>query len=367
MDQDPRRRARARLALYETGRRALYNPALNVNMVDYGLPVRTSDADDRPTIRFHVDKKLSPFELQAAGIEQVPRQIGEFTTDVIEGQYRPHLLLQRALPADPTAQFDPLRGGISISDALHQAAGTLGGLVRDRATGASMLLSNWHVLVVEWSARPGQRICQPGLLDGGTASGVVAALTRDAMVANLDAAVATLSGARQLINDQLGIGPAAGVGQARLGMRVTKSGRTTRVTKGIVTGLDGIAKLAYGTSRLDGRPIYRQIRKVVTIVPSVPGDQASGPGDSGSWWLNDDTREAVALHFAGSDFPERALGIDMQSVLDALNVDLVTDQPPTLLRSTPRRPIGVGLGAPPTSASAGREPAGAAAEELVPR
>ena len=36
--------------------------------------------------------------------------------------------------------------------------------------------------------------------------------------------------------------------------------------------------------------------------------------------------QAVGLHFAGSDFPERALALDMQSVLDALNVDLAIGQ-----------------------------------------
>jgi hypothetical protein len=52
-------------------------------------------------------------------------------------------------------------------------------------------------------------------------------------------------------------------------------------------------------------------------------DQVSELGDSGSFWLNTVTRQAVGLHFAGANFPETALAMDMRTVLNALNVDLV--------------------------------------------
>ena len=59
--------------------------------------------------------------------------------------------------------------------------GTLGGMVIDRETGAKMILSNWHVLVGLWHARPGWPIYQPGQGDGGTTADTVARLSRDAM------------------------------------------------------------------------------------------------------------------------------------------------------------------------------------------
>src|SRR5689334_9834048 len=90
MNSDHLRRARARQLLRTEARRILYDPNYNVTLVDYGAPVRTSSADLRPTLRFHVDKKHEPLELQLAGIPTVPRYIGEFTTDVIEGQYNLH-------------------------------------------------------------------------------------------------------------------------------------------------------------------------------------------------------------------------------------------------------------------------------------
>jgi len=216
------------------------------------------------------------------------------------------------------AHADPLRGGISISDEYHNAAGTLGGMVIDRLTGETMLLSNWHVLVADWGARTGQRIYQPGRLDGGVAVDTIATLTRDAMAANLDAAVATLNGDRRLINDQLDLGPVTGVGRAELGMELVKSGRSSGVTHGIVTAVEGTAKLRYGL-------LERIIRNVVTIEPRGFGE-VSAPGDSGSWWLDPATMRAIGLHFAGSDFPERGLAIDMPTVLDVLNVDIATDR-----------------------------------------
>jgi endonuclease G len=212
-----------------------------------------------------------------------------------------------------------MRGGISISDEYHYTFGSLGGLVIDRAAGAEMILSNWHVLVARWGARPGQRIFQPGRGDGGTAADTVAVLARDAMPVNLDAAVARLNGSRKLINEQLHLGPVTGVGQAQLGMEVVKSGRKTGITFGRVTAIEGTARMPY-----DG--MERIIRNVVTIEPRSPYEEVSAGGDSGSWWLEAKTRRVVGLHFAGSNSPERALAHDMASVLEALNVEIATSR-----------------------------------------
>jgi endonuclease G len=321
---------RVRLAVRDAVRDYLLTDA-NVTAVDFGLPEHGAEiAEDERAVRVHVHQKLAPSVLEATGGLPVPRRIRGFRTDVLEGTYRPHLwwgVTTVRLAADPRLErADPLRGGISISDERHHSAGTLGARVIDRATGAEMILSNWHVLVADWTGRPGQRIYQPGRLDGGAPGDTIARLTRDVMSSNLDAAVATLSGSRRLLNDQLGLGPIAGVDRASLGVGVTKSGRTTGVTHGRVTGLEGVAQITYaGVSRL--------IRNVVTISPFW-GQEVSRPGDSGSMWLARETKRAIGLHFAGSDVPERGLALDIQSVLAALKVDLETgraaepDMPP---------------------------------------
>jgi endonuclease G, mitochondrial len=291
----------------------------NVTAVDFGLPEHEGAlAEDERAIRVHVRQKLPLGVLEAAGMVAVSPRIREFQTDVLEGTYRPHLWWGTApvkATADPRlGRADPLRGGVSISEGRHVAAGTLGTRVVDRSTGVEMILSNWHVLVADWTGRSGQSIYQPGRLDGAVATDAVARLTRDAMSSNLDAAVATLTGSRAIVNDQLGLGPITGVMLASHALQVVKSGRTTGVTHGQITGLSGVVKIGYSG-------VQRLIRQVVTIDP-VAGGEVSRPGDSGSVWLENANRGAVGLHFAGSDAPERALAIDFASVLAALDVEL---------------------------------------------
>lgn len=315
----------ARRALRKATGDHLYDP--NVTLIDFGRPRRGGRIMcEELAVRVHVRRKLAGYALESALLRgtttaSIPRAIEGFPTDVIEATYRTHLW-PWAYAWRPTSRnararrADPLRGGISISDEYHNAYATLGGLVADRASGAEMILSNWHVLVAAWRARAGQRIVQPGRLDGGTAADAVAALTRDAMAANLDAAVAALTGRRELLNDQLQLGPVRGVGSADLDMRIVKSGRRTAVTHGAVVGIEGEAKLTYGG-------IQRVIKRVVTIEPPAAGSEVSAGGDSGSWWLDVGSRRAVGLHFAGSDAPETALAMDMPAVLNALNVAVV--------------------------------------------
>lgn len=349
--------ARARLAMREAIRRHLYDP--NVGLIDFGHPEHEGEiAWDELAIRVHVKKKLDQPALEMATMRgmttPIPPYIGGFPTDVPEGVYRPRmsLLANGSGLARPVnlhqALNNPIRGGISISDEFHIAAGTLGGIVVDRASGAQMILSNWHVLVSEWTARAGQRIYQPGRLDGGSFGNTIATLTRNAMPVNLDAAVATLTGSRQLIIDQLELGIVTGVGQASIDMQLIKSGRTSGVTEGVVTAIQGTAKITYS-----GLP--RLIRDVITIEPLFGAGEVSQPGDSGSWWLDSQTMQAIGLHFAGSDFPERGLALDMQAVLDALNVDLALGQP------APSRAV-AGFGVPAVP-----QRAGLAGWELVTR
>jgi endonuclease G, mitochondrial len=324
MSVDPMTRARAHLEIDKVVRQYLFDPNQIVNLIDLG-PKKVGDQRmwDRLAIRFHVEEKMSIERLKALKIPLVPPTLGSFETDVVVGTYRtyqwPGWGSRQKRTVDPAqARADVLRGGISISDEHHYAAGTLGGKVIDRATGSEMILSNWHVLAVDWTARPGQSIYQPGRLDGGTRVDSVATLTRDAMSANLDAAVATLTGNRKLVNEQLGIGPVTGVGQAEFGMEVVKSGRTTQKTYGRVTGIDGVMKIRYGY-------LERVIHYVTTISQRTAGEPVSSGGDSGSWWIEPMTRQVIGLHFAGSDDPERGSALEMQAVLDALNVTIALD------------------------------------------
>jgi endonuclease G len=322
---DPETIARARLAVREAIRNHLFDP--NVSMIDFGYPRRDGELiEDELAVRVHVKQKLAGPALESAinqgKTQMIPPCIGEFQTDVPRGAFRlrPQQLLKAPI-AKPTSdprrtENNPLCGGISISVPFQNSAGTLGGKVIDRKTGDEMILSNWHVLVGDWMARTGQDIYQPGRLDGGTPDDAIANLVRDAMSANFDAAVAKLNGDRPITNMQLGIGAVTGVGRAAEGMEVIKSGRTSGVTYGRVTSVIlGTLKMRYGN-------LERIIQNVMRIDPRQPFEQVSAPGDSGSWWLDAETNQVVGLHFAGQDSPEQAVAIDMQSVLDALNVDV---------------------------------------------
>jgi endonuclease G len=301
----------------------IYDP--NVMLIDFGWPEHGGELDKKKlAIRVHVKQKF-PLPALEVAIEEgktrevIPDELHGFEVDKPEGIYRLHPLYNGWWWVSPPARArraDPMRGGISISDAYRNVYATLGCLVKDRDTRKEMILSNWHVLVGNWGARAGQPIIQPGRSDGGSNADIVAKLTRDAMSSGLDAAVAELTGGRRLINDQFELGPVKGVGWAELGMKVVKSGRRTAITYGLVTAVDGTLKMSYnGVDRL--------IRSVVTIEPRPGRREASAGGDSGSIWLEESTMRAVGLHFAGSDDPERALAMDMQPVLDALHVNMI--------------------------------------------
>jgi endonuclease G len=320
MNIDPLEIARARAALHQAVGNFLFDRVRKINLIDIALFEGEGHSKSWLAIRFHVDKQIPGPQLEAVGREPLQRMsILDIPTMVVEGRYRPHQWSGWG-GWGPTYnprvnRADPLRGGISISSSSY-GSGTLGGLVRDRNTGKAMVLSNWHVLSVYWGAPRGQPILQPGWNDGGTSADVIAALDRDAMSDNLDAAVALITANRQLTNEQLDIGSVTGVGRPSLDMEVVKSGRTSGRTYGRITGVGGMLRLQYGW-------LERLVRDVITIEPRQ-GPEVSRGGDSGSWWLNNATKQAIGLHFAGSDYPERALALDMRAVLNSLNVDILT-------------------------------------------
>jgi hypothetical protein len=300
----------------------LFDP--NVTLIDVGFRINEQAGNqitNELAARVHLRQKLRGPAFEAFAERSPERVIDEgrvgFPVDIIKGNYRLHSqLVSRSQPLLRSGFFNPIFGGISISNERGFGSyGTLGGKVKDRKTGTELILSNWHVLVGSAFAKPNLRICQPGLGDGGNAFYTIARLTRHAMNDGIDAAVAEISGSRAVINQQLGLGPVSGLTSPKLGLRVTKSGRASEVTEGIIDGVDGVVTIPYGN-------FNRIVRHVVHIAQTPEGGNVSSPGDSGSWWLEKETKKAVALHFAGDNDPEYGLAISMPQVLDALNVDI---------------------------------------------
>lgn len=301
-----------------------------VTAVDVGFKITGDQLTDQVAIRVHVGRKMPAAELAKSEVfnetGKTPRKVGGFPVDVIEATYGPSdapMVLdyddEAAIEAiDRKSAVDPLIGGVSCGNP-RVTAGTIGAIVFDRATCKPMILSNWHVLAGASAAAVGEPILQPGKIDGGTQT--VATLTRMTLDARMDAAVATLNGARGHTRDILGLGTIGGIDTATLGMNVVKSGRTTGITRGVVDGVSMSVSINYGD------PGVVAFSNQIRIVPRPPWPavdyEVSQGGDSGSVWLNESSNRAIGLHFAGETNPapsaENAICSPMAPIAAELN------------------------------------------------
>ena len=199
-------------------------------------------------------------------------------------------------------RFNPLVGGIAARNTRHNSFGTLGAIVFDAASKVPMGLSNHHVFVGP-EGQTGDNISQPAT---GNAGDRIGTLTRWNI--QLDCAVCTLNNSRTISRGIVDYPDGVtGVVQPLVGMAVTKSGRTTETTFGII---DGVSNLEF------------------TIVPDPqrpsPDGEISAGGDSGSVWLDVAGNRAVGLHYAGETSPdpnaERAWAKRMVNVMNALSI-----------------------------------------------
>lgn len=272
----------------------------------------------------------------------VPAQVDNVKTDVVQvGDIR-------AFQAR-TDRWRPAPPGVSIGHA-QITAGTFGAVVRDRASGARLILSNNHVLANMNDAQIGDPILQPGPFDGGQSEGdVIARLERFcpiqfgtspgecniaggvAALANLfaqllgskhrlqpmrispqavnrvDAAVARPVDDSLILDEILEIGAPQGTQPAALSMAVRKSGRSTGLTTGQILVLDATVNVSYDT-------------RTVQFEGQIVAGPMSAPGDSGSLVVAGDSLRAVGLLFAGSD--QSTIFNPIQDVLDCLDVTI---------------------------------------------
>lgn len=312
----------------------------NVIGLGIGLKAVAGRRTERLCLATLVRRKLPRAALEAEAL--IPDQVDGIPTDVVEaGEVR-------AL-AGRTTRLRPAPGGVSLGHVLV-TAGTLGCIVRDRATGEALILSNNHVLANGNQAEPGDPILQPGAIDGGQEpADVLAALERfgeiqfmrqpatcpvarglvraanalaawagfhhrleawreDPLAVNrIDAAVARPLVEGDVLPEVLDIGPVRGTRPAELGLKVRKSGRSSGLTSGEIIVLDATITVGYGesTARFSGQ--------IVTTAMSQPGDSGSVLVESGG-------PRAVGLLFAGSD--QVTLHNPIEAVLSALAVEL---------------------------------------------
>lgn len=223
---------------------------------------------------------------------------------------------------DPTARFDrPVPIGVSTG---HPAitAGTIGARVTDGTN--VYALSNNHVYADENLADIGDPVIQPGTYDGGSSPDDDIGTLFDfepivfSVFANnvIDAAIA-LSTTSLLGNatPEDGYGtPKSATATAYPRMKVKKYGRTTGLTSGRVSAINGTFNVGYDTG------VARFVNQIV-----ISGGDFSAGGDSGSLIVVDARRSAsdrqpVGLLFAGST--SFTIANPIQAVLDRFGVTI---------------------------------------------
>ncbi|MBO8141099.1 MAG: hypothetical protein H0Z37_02810 [Firmicutes bacterium] len=281
--------------------------------------------------------------------ERVPAVLGALPTDVVEvGELR---LLAVETPVLRTMRLRPAPPGVSVGHLLV-SAGTLGAVVKDAATGRTLILSNNHVLANQTDgqdgrAQAGDAVLQPGSYDGGRVpQDIIGRLARFVPIRRcateprcsvaraaervlnagmrwlvpkyrirfarleeadnlVDAAVAEPAAPGIVKPSILDLGPVRGVAEAEVGMRVEKSGRTSGVTRGEVIALGATFTVSLGDS------VAARFSDQIVTTPMAQ------PGDSGSL-IVDERRRAVGLLFAGSE--QATLCNRIQNVLEQLDI-----------------------------------------------
>jgi hypothetical protein len=276
--------------------------------VGVGLKQTGGEFTDRIAIFVYVPRKRAAAELSED--ELIPAEFGGYPTDVVEA--RPTLV-------DDQAFYDPLRGGIQISrqqlleDGIFAPrSGTLGAIVRNRATFERQLLTCAHV-----ARSTGLSVFQPGQgLPSASIVGTVADLRSQVNPFFLDCGVITPNGARQTLTAVEEVGPVQGVSVdlPPLGEVVKKRGMRTLLTHGFV-----VRHIVSAFA-----PVIDQF-EISGAVPFVT--VFAGSGDSGSVVLNAGN-QVIGLLFAipvedlGAGLGSRGLAMPIHNVQEALQFDV---------------------------------------------
>jgi len=236
-------------------------------------------------------------------------------------------------PNHQVRQPRPIQLGTSggnVDDVSHAfcCAGTLGSLVTDGSK--QYILSNAHVLARVNAAAPGEAVDQPGLIDVGCqdiASDHVALFSRSVPIDftrgstnTVDCAIAAvIAGTVDTKGNILDVGQVSTspLDDPPINTSVKKSGRTTGLSTGTVTGVNGTFSVQYQLGCGSGK------KATATYVNQVVFTNISSGGDSGSLIEENVTNcpQPIALLFAGSS--TTTIGNPIRAVLSALGVSLV--------------------------------------------
>ncbi len=286
------------------------------------------DAADVPVLSVYVDRDAAN-----AGevVRNLPRELRGVGVQV-------HLTDKFRAMAHTAKQTPPIQLGTSGGWSKDLAngfccGGTLGSLVKIGST--QYILSNYHVFesdIVSGGngivATTGDPIIQPGLIDvncSANGAQTVGTLVKKSSLpgSNVDCAIAqVVSGMVRTDGAILEIGTISNttVG-AFINQAVKKSGRTTGLTRSLVSGLNATVSVAYDNECAGGAAFTKTFTGQIVIANS--GSKFLNSGDSGSLMVEDVTTSprAVGLLFAGSS--TSAIANPIGQVLNFLGATMV--------------------------------------------
>jgi hypothetical protein len=297
-------------------------PIPGVTAVSTGDKVVEGFRTNTPSIRIHVEKKKAEAEIPRD--ERIPPIIDGIPTDVIESRF----VFLPEMSDDSEAEDacdSQLKGGIGIAPGGNptvRATGTLGAIVKDRASSQMMFLTCHHVLAhleehtpIQW-VKPGEMPPEViGILrqfrlnrDGSRQKNLCFNDT-------VDCAVVPLENRDEYLSEILGIGRIRGTCFARRGMQVRKWAQKTGLSYGIVDTIDMTVKIVKA-----GRE-FRFTNQIGIIADPAHGTAFGDRGDSGAVIVNEG-QEAVGLYFACSEDGTYGVANAIHTVLEQLNVDM---------------------------------------------
>lgn len=263
-------------------------------------------------------KEEAPFGAIPASLEGVP------VVSLVTGEI--HAMLPSTF--QPTARLTqtskwplPVPIGVSTGNRNECSAGTIS--ARLKSGSAVYALSNNHVYARANAASIGEEVMQPGLYDTGcsTSTSRTSAIgTLQAFVPldftggnnEVDAAIA-LSSTQKLgrSTPRGGYGtPSRTTTAAQVNLRVKKYGRTSSLTRGVISAINATVNVNYGTAGT-----ARFVNQIIVTSRS----SFIKPGDSGSLLVTDNSAaRPVGLLFAGNSAGTLAVANPISSVLTKL-------------------------------------------------
>lgn len=289
----------------------LHSPLRNIHATGVGIRSKgRSLLPEEIVIKVYVYRKLP----ELGGL--IPRILSRpFHGIEIDIEELPILVAGAKAQSNPQshqARVHPIVGGVQIQLQGADHFGTLGGFVRSAIPSADssiFALSNAHVLGKANEMSLNHAVVQPGSNPGGVSFASVSRFSAMSFFENannvtsictVDAAIARISDTSMIQTGAIFGVPnyAPQPGSPVPGMSVTKSGRTTGVTNGVVKSVQ-----VNGLTVNYGNPLFPLYAKFDGVV-GISGDNGSKfgtGGDSGSFVLESSSGRPVGLLFAASD------------------------------------------------------------------